>query len=476
MPDPNTVQPAQRPELNDHRSAGSGRQPARIERERLAALRRAEALEFERRTPRSRALRERAGAHLPLGVPMSWMAGLYRTAPIYIAGGRGASFLDVDGNAYLDFNVCDLSMTVGYGNESVAAALAAQARRGAQFLLPTEDAIVVGELLAARMGLPYWQFTLSASGSNTEVIRIARFMTGRPRIVIFGGHYHGHLEETLVREEAGRAVPDSAGLSPGSASYTTILPFNDLAALERTLAAGDVALVLTEPAMTNCNVILPDAGFHEGLRALTRRFGTLLCIDEAHTLQFAFGGLTREWGLEPDFITLGKGFGSGVAFGLYGMSGPVAEVFVRHLDVDIGPRGIATGGTTYGSALAVAVARVMLEEVLTVAAYERVRALGARLADGLEAAFRQRALPWTAFRCGPRAGYCLAPTLPRTGAEGEASLDFELIDARRVFMANRGLWDAVAAAGPQASIAHTERDIDTYVGVAGEFLDRIVAG
>jgi glutamate-1-semialdehyde 2,1-aminomutase len=447
---------------------------AMIDRERLALLRVAEDREFGRRTQRSRAARGRAAAHLPLGVPMSWMSGLYRTPPIYVAGGSGASFTDVDGNPYLDFNLCDLSMTIGYGNETVAAALAAQARRGAQFLLPTEDAIVVSRILAERMGLPFWQFTLSASGSNAEVIRIARFMTRRPRIVIFAGHYHGHIEETLVREEQGRSVPDTAGLSPGSAAHTTIVPFNDLDALERVLSAGDVALVLTEPAMTNCNLIMPDLDFHRGVRELTRRHGTLLCIDEAHTFQFAYGGLSNAWQLTSDFIVLGKGFGSGVAFGLYGMGPEVAECFATHLDVDIGPRGIATGGTTYASALATAVARAVLEDVLTAAAYERVRSLGAMLADGLDVVFRGRGLPWKAFRCGPRSGYCLEPVLPRTATDGYRSLDYELIDTRRVFMANRGIWDAVAAAGPQASIAQSDADIGTYLAAAGEFLDQVM--
>ena len=446
----------------------------RINRSRLAALRVAEDREFERRTVRSRALRKRASAHLPQGVPMSWMAGLYRTSPIYIARGEGASFTDVDDNSYLDFNLCDLSMTIGYGNETVAAALASQAKRGAQFLLPTEDAILVSEILADRTGLPFWQFTLSASGSNTEVIRIARFMTKRARIVIFGGHYHGHIEETLVREENGLSVPDTIGLSPGSAAHTTVLPFNDLKALERTLSVGDVALVLTEPVMTNCNLILPDPDFHRGMRDLTRQYGTLLGIDEAHTFQFAFGGLSREWRLSSDFIVLGKGVGSGVAFGLYGMSDEVASCFARHLDVDIGPRGIATGGTVYASALVLAVARVVLEKVLTAEAYERVRSLGAMLADGLDAAFRRRGLPWKAFRCGPRSGYCLQPELPRSGMDGFRSLDYELIDARRVFMANRGIWDAVASAGPQASFAHTDSHIAAYLAAAGEFLDQVI--
>jgi glutamate-1-semialdehyde 2,1-aminomutase len=235
-----------------------------------------------------------------------------------------------------------------------------------------------------------------------------------------------------------------------------------------------VALVLTEPALTNCNVILPDPDFHRGVRELTRRHGTLLCIDEAHTLQFAYGGLGREWRLAPDFIVVGKGFGSGVAFGLYGRSEEAGACFARHLDVDIGPRGIATGGTTYGSALATAVARVMLEQVMTAQAYERVRSLGVLLADGLDAEFARLELPWKAFRCGPRSGYCLEAELPRTGEDGLRSLDYELIDTRRVFMANRGIWDAVAAAGPQASIAHTDADIAAYLATAGHFLDHIV--
>ena len=411
-----------------------------------------------------------------MGVPMSWMAGLYPTSPLYIASGRGASFTDVDGNDYLDFNLCDLSMTIGYGNEVVANALSAQARRGSQFLLPTEDAIAVSEILAERMGLPYWQFTLSASGSNAEVIRIARSMTQRAKIVIFGGHYHGHIEETLACEENGSSVPDTLGLSPSSASHTTILPFNDLEKLEHTLAARDVALVLTEPVMTNCNLIMPDPGFHASLRQLTQRYETLLCIDEAHTFQFAYGGMTREWQLTPDFIVLGKGFGSGVAFGLYGMSDAVAEYFNARFDRFVPPRGIATGGTTYGSALALAVARVVLQEVLTEGAYNRVQSLGKILADGLDALFVRRGLPWRAFRCGPRSGYCLERHLPRNGTEGFRSLDNELIDARRIFMANRGIWDAVAAAGPQTSIAHSDENISTYLAAAGEFLDQILDG
>jgi len=453
-------------------SAG-GNAAAGIDRQRLTALHAAENAGFARRTQQSARFHERALRHLPNGVPMTWMRSIFRNAPIFVNGGSGATFTDVDGNPYLDFNVSDLSMTMGFGDAAITAALTGRARRGTQFLLPGEDAVVVAELLAARVGLPYWQFTLSATGANTEVIRVSRFMTGRHKIVIFGGHYHGHLDETLVREDQGRSLPDTTGLPPASAEHTIVVPFNDLAALERVLASGAVALVLTEPALTNCNVVLPEPGFHAGLRELTQRYGTLLCLDEAHTFQFAYGGLVREWQLPSDFVVLGKGFGSGVSFGLYGMSAPVAEIFTRHTDVEIGPRGIATGGTTYASALAAAVARAALEQVLTPDAYERARTLGARLADGLEAQFARQRLPWRAFRAGPRSGYCLEPALPRDGNEAANSIDFGFIDARRVYMANRGIWDAIASAGPQASFAHTPADIDRYVAVAGEFLEQL---
>lgn len=454
-------------------SSGNTNVP-KIDRRRLAELRAAEDADFIRRSPASATWRARARAHMPNGVPMTWMAGLYRTPPIYIDRGSGPAFTDVDGNNYLDFNVGDLSMTIGFGNEVIAEALAKQARRGVHFLLPGEDSIVVAELLAQRVGRPHWQFTHSATGANIEVMRVARFITGRHKVVIFGGHYHGHLDETLVREDQGRVVPDAAGLPPDSAAHTIVLPFNNLGALERVLASREVALVLTEPALTNCNVILPQSGFHAGVRDLTRRYGALLCIDEAHTFQFAYGGLVREWQLESDFVVAGKGFGSGVPFAVYGMTDAVAEVYSRHSDVDIGPRGIATGGTTFATALVMAAARAVLEDVLTPQAYEHVRSLGALLADGLDTQFQRRGLPWCAFRAGPRSGFCLESRLPQNGVEAERSLDFEWIDTRRVYMANRGIWDAVAGAGPQAALAHTPTDIQRYVATAGQFLDAVV--
>lgn len=450
-----------------------GKTSSMIDRTRLARIRSREEAAFKARIPTSTALLAQADRHMPQGVPMAWMANLYRFPTLFIADGGGASFRDVDGNLYLDFNVCDLAMTMGYGPEPIVEAVARQMRRGAHFLLPTTDAIAVSEDLASRTGMPFWQFTVSASSANTEILRIARHLTGRQKLLVFGGHYHGHIDETLVNSEDGQTVPELLGLPRDVAARTIIVPFNDLAAAERVLAGQDIALVLTEPALTNCNIVLPEPGFHAGLRQLTQRFGTLLCIDEAHTFQFAYGGLTREWQLTSDFMVLGKGLGTGVSFALYGMSEAVAEHMIRYRDIDIGPKGLATGGTTYGSALSVAVAKAALLEIMTPENYRRVADFGGHLSDGLEALFAEAGLPWRAFRLGPRAGYCMTPALPSNGEEAGLSLDTDLIDTRRVYMANRGIWDAVASAGPQAAFAHEATDIDHYLAAAADFIDEL---
>lgn len=454
-------------------SSETGRN-ATVDRSKLAEMRMREDTVFYDRIPQSKVLLERAKRHMPQGVPMAWMAGLYRFHTIFIADSERASFRDVDGNAYLDFNVCDLAMTMGYGPAPIVKATSEQMARGAHFLLATEDAIAVAEDLAARTGMPYWQFTVSASSANTEVLRIARHMTGRQKVLVFGGHYHGHIDETLVSAENGRSVPELLGLPRDAAERTIIVPFNDLAAAEHVLAKQDVALVLTEPALTNCNIVLPEPGFHQGLREITQRHGTLLCIDEAHTFQFAYGGLTKAWDLASDFMVLGKGLGTGLSFALYGMQHAVADHLTRYRDIDIGPKGLATGGTTYGSAVSVAVAKAALLEVMTPANYQRVIDLGTKLSDGLESIFAQRRLPWRAFRLGPRAGYCMSTELPHTGEEAALSLDAELIDTRRIYLANRGIWDAVVSAGPQASFAHEPADIALYLKTADDFIGEIV--
>jgi glutamate-1-semialdehyde aminotransferase len=447
-----------------------------IDRERLADVRAREEAEFDRRTPRSGELGERARRSMPDGVPMAWMASLYEHRPLFVARGAGCRFTDVDGNSYVDFNQADLSATCGFAPPAVLDAISKRAARGLQFLLPVEEAIDAAELLAERYGLPGWQFTVSASSANAEVIRLARHRTGRETLVVFGGHYHGHLDDTLVEGDEHGARPQLLGVNPRAAAATRVVPFNDLEALERVLGREDVAAVITEPALTNVGLVLPAAGFHGGARELTRAHGTLLVLDETHTQTFAYGGLTRAWDLEPDVIALGKSTGGGIPVGLYGMTRDLHEWMERHRDVYMREHGLATGGTTFANPLSLAAVAATLRHVQTPAAFDRAAALGVRLADGIESAAARHGLPWRAPRLGGRSGYCLEPELPRDARDAERSLDVDLIDTRRVHMANRGVWDAIASAGPAASFAHAEADVDEYLGALEEFLDDVCEG
>jgi glutamate-1-semialdehyde 2,1-aminomutase len=445
-----------------------------IDRKRLAAVRAREQEAFDGRTERSAELAQRARHHLPDGVPMAWMAGLYDHRPLYVAHGDGCRFTDVDGNNYLDFNQADLSATCGFAPPAVLDAIADRAARGLQFLLPVEEGIEAAELLAERYGLPAWQFTLSASGANAEAIRLARHVTGREVVVVFGGHYHGHLDDMLVTGDEHHGEPELLGVNPRAAADTRVVPFNDADALERVLAAGDVAAVITEPALTNVGVVLPGDGFFERVRALTRAHEALLILDETHTQTLAYGGMTRAWGLEPDVVTLGKSLGGGVPIGAYGMTAPLRDHMERHLDAYGRRVGLATGGTTYANPLSLAAAVAVLRAVQTPEAFERTAALGAQHADGIEAAAARHGLPWRAHRLGGRSGYCLEPELPRDAAEAERSIDFELVDTRRLHMANRGVWEAIASAGPAVSFAHDAADVDEYLDALGAFLADVV--
>ena len=448
-----------------------------IDRDRLQALHARESEAFGRRTTRSAEHLARARERMPDGVPMAWMAGLIDHRPIVVAAGAGCRFTDLDGNEYLDFNQADLSASCGFAPAPVLEAIAERAPRGLQFLLPVEEALAAADLLAERFALPAWQFTLSASGANQEAIRLARHRTGREVIVVFGGHYHGHLDDTLVEgdeegDEAG-ARPGNLGLNPRAAADTRIVPFNDAEAVARVLARDEVAAVITEPALTNVGVVLPVPGFHEEVRRLTRQHGALLVLDETHTQTAAYGGCTRAWGLAPDIITLGKSLGGGVPVGAYGMTAELRDHLERHRDAHGRIAGIATGGTTYANPLSLAAVVATLTRVQTPEAFARSGALGARLADGIEATAARHGLPWRAHRLGGRSGYCLEPELPRTADDAARSLDAELIDARRLFMANRGLWEAIASAGPAVSLAHAAEDVDAYLGVLDAFLEEV---
>ena len=299
----------------------------------------------------------RAREHMPNGVPMAWMAS-DNDQPVYIDHGRGAAFTDLDGFSYVDFNASDMAMFCGHANPQIVAAVREQAARSTQFLLPTPASVEVAEELAGRYPVPLWQFTLSATQANTEVIRLARAATGRDVVVLFQGHYHGHFDEGLVDLEDGQVAAVQRGLSKGVTGRVRIAQFNDAGTLRRALEPGDVALVLTEPAMTNTvHMLLPEPGWHEELRGLTRQHGTLLAIDETHTHVVGPGGATALWGLRPDVVTIGKAVAGGLPMGAYGVSAELGE----QLDA---ARNVATGGTLFGNPLSAAAAKAALTGVL----------------------------------------------------------------------------------------------------------------
>jgi glutamate-1-semialdehyde 2,1-aminomutase len=410
---------------------------------------------------------ERARAHMPNGVPMAWMA-TDNGPPVYIDRGTGAGFTDLDGFSYLDFNASDMAMFCGHANPAIVAAVQAQVARSTQFLLPTPDSVAVAEELARRYPVPFWQFTLSATQANTEAIRLARAVTGREVVVLFQGHYHGHFDEGLVDLADGQARMVQRGLAKGVTGRVRIAQFNDPDLLKRALAPGDVALVLTEPAMTNnLHLLYPEPGWHDALRSLAREYGTLLCIDETHTHVVAPGGATGQWQLQPDMITIGKAVAGGLPMGAYGVTTELAG----ELDAS---RNVATGGTLFGNPLSAAAARAALTEVLTPTAYAHTTALGAELADGIERAIGTAGLPWTPIRFGPRSGQWYGPS-PCTGRQAHALTDPELTGLIRVWMANRGVWEALPGAGPTVPVPATGADVACYTEAYSELLATLAA-
>lgn len=450
-----------------------------IDPDRLDALKARENARFVAERPKSMALVERARRTMPRGVPMSWMDDLYEHPPVFVAQGRGASFTDVDGHTYLDMYIADMSAFCGHAPDAVVEAVSRRMALGNQFLMPGEDSIVVAEHLAVRYGLPRWQFTLSATQVNTEVIRLARAATGREIILMFDGKYHGHGDATLVVLEDGEVVPEERGLPRWITGQARVIGFNDVGALEAALAPRDVALVLAEPAMTNAGFILPDAGYHEALRRLTRETGTLLAIDETHSLVMAYGGLTREYRLEPDMLTIGKSIAAGVPLGAYGMTEEIAAHIAppddHHVISGVAVDQVSTGGTLFANALSMAAGRAALIEVLTEDAFERSAVLGARMARGLRTAIEAVGLIWTVVQLGAHAAYFFAATPPRNGAESRAADDPRLRALMRVWLANRGVWESGWWLGPTVSLAHTAAHVDDYVDLFGRCLADLVS-
>jgi glutamate-1-semialdehyde 2,1-aminomutase len=440
-----------------------------IDRSRLTTLYQAEQCRFEADHPKSKALFERARKSLLDGVPMNWMVKWAGGFPLFVAEGKGAWFTDVDGRRYLDLCLGDTGAMTGHAPDATVEAVKQQAERGFTFMLPSEDHIWVAEELTRRFGLPCWQFALTATDANRFVIRLARMLTGRPRILVFNWCYHGTVDESFATLVDGRVESRSGNIGPPvhPSETTRVVEFNDLPALEAALASKDVACVLAEPAMTNVGIIHPDPGFHSALREITRKTGTLLVIDETHTICTGPGGYTRAHGLTPDLLTLGKPIGGGVPGSVYGFSAEVVERLkgkIALADSDTG----GIGGTLAGNAFALAAMRATLEQVLTDACYARTIPLAERFQTGVEGVIAEFNLPWIVKRLGCRAEYWFRPAPPRNGGEAAAAGDLELDRFMHLFALNRGIlltpFHNMALIAPDT----TEADIDRHTAVFRE--------
>jgi glutamate-1-semialdehyde 2,1-aminomutase len=449
-----------------------------IDRAHLTALLQREQELFAQRHPASRAEYERARGSLFGAVPMTWMNKAAGRFPIYVDTAHGARVTDLDGLEYVDFALGDTGAMAGH---SPAATVAAVQHRiqdlgGFTTMMPTADAAWVGRELARRFGVPLWSFALTATDANRWAIRLARAVTGRPKILVNSYCYHGSVDEVLLKVDAdGRQVSREGNVgAPVDPTVTTrVVEYNDLAALERELGHGDVACVLMEPALTNIGIVLPEAGYLDGVRRLTRAAGALLINDETHTFSAGPGGATRGWGLEPDIVTIGKAIGGGVPSAAYGLSAELAARIEAMPDLDLVDMG-GVGGTLAGNPVSTAAMRATLGEVLTDDAWGPMTELADRFGDAVSAVIDEAGLPWSVSRLGARVEYRFCRPAPRTGGESAAAADAELEDYLHVYLANRGVlmtpFHNMALMSPATTAADVDRHTALFTAAVHELI------
>jgi glutamate-1-semialdehyde 2,1-aminomutase len=432
---------------------------------------------FREEHPRSAELSERAKRSLLSGVPMHWMVRWAGGFPVFATAAHGARFHDVDGHEYIDFCLGDTGAMTGHSPPGTVRAVKEQVDRGITLMLPSEDALWVGEELGRRFGLPYWQFALTATDANRFAIRLARAVTGRRKILVFNWCYHGTVDETfativdgLVREREG-----TLGAPVEPSETTRVVEFNEFDALERELDEGDVACVLAEPALTNIGIVLPQPGYHEGLRETTERTGTLLIIDETHTICAGPGGYTAAYGLEPDLLTIGKPIAGGLPAAAYGFSEDVArrvDGAIPEREADVG----GVGGTLAANVLSLAAMRATLGEVLTEEAFVRMIELGERFEAGVQQVIDNHSLPWHVVRLGCRVEYLFRPEPARTGAEAAAGGDQALDRFIHLYALNRGIlltpFHNMALMSPATVEADVDRHTEVFDAAARELTGR----
>jgi glutamate-1-semialdehyde 2,1-aminomutase len=441
-----------------------------IDRTRLQSLLEQEETLFHQKHPRSFELYTRAKRSLYGGVPMLWMIRWAGSFPIFVDHAKGAHFVDVDGNEYIDFCLGDTGAMTGHSPDKTLEAIKSQAEKGITLMLPFEDVISVGEELQRRFGLPYWQFALTATDANRFALRMARFITGRPKVLVFNYCYHGSVDETFItldNEGTPGARPNNMGPQVDPRYTTKVIEFNDIGSLEIALSSGDVAAVLTEPVMTNIGIIHPAPDFHDWLRKLTRKYGTYLIIDETHTICAGPGGYTREHNLEPDFFTIGKPIAGGVPAAVYGFTEEVANRFEALLDKDDSDVG-GIGGTLAGNALSIAAMKATFEYVLTDDFYIKATILQEYFTAGVQEVIAEFKLPWIVKQLGNRSEYWFQPNSPKNGGEAAANIDHELDRYMHLYALNRGIlmtpFHNMALISPET----TTQDVDQHTAVFRE--------
>ncbi|MFC0588581.1 aspartate aminotransferase family protein [Novosphingobium aquiterrae] len=425
--------------------------------------------------PRSAALAQEAARHWHRGVPFHWMLDWGTPFPLFAARAQGAALWDADGHRYDDFCLGDTGSMFGHSPAPVARAIAAQASLGLTYMLPTADAVVVADELAKRFLLPFWQVTSSASEANRAVIRWCRGITGRDKVLVFNGCYHGAVDDVFVDLRGG--VPELRRSLVGQVydmrEHTVVIEFNDLPALEAALAKGDVACVLMEPAMTNVGMVLPDPGYLEALRQLTTHHGALLVFDETHTISTGYGGHTATHGPLPDLFVLGKPVAGGVPCAVYGFSAEVAERMERcRAEGETGHSGIGT--TLSANALALAAMRACLSEVMTPAAYAHMLPLAEDLAAKLRAVIAANGLAWHVTHIGARGEFLCTDKPPRNGSEARKAMQGPLEHALHLFLINRGVLIAPFHNMTLVSPATTPAQVDRLAEVLDQCLKTLI--
>ncbi|HEU4977030.1 MAG TPA: transaminase [Baekduia sp.] len=450
-----------------------------LDRERAATILDRERSTFAERNPRSVALAERARGSLLHGVPMPWMAKWAGGAPLFLAEAHGSRVVDVDGHAYVDVALGDTGAMPGHSPEPTVDAVIERLRDrgGITAMMPTEDAIAVGDELARRFGVPAWQFTLSATDANRFILRMCRQVQRRPKVLIFQWSYHGTVDETVAALDAnGRVVPKPGNVGPAvdPAVTTKVVEFNDIDAVRAALADRDVACVLAEPAMTNVGMVLPAPGFLQQLEEACAETETLLVYDETHTFSAGPGGCVRAWGLKPDAVTLGKALGAGVPIGAYGLSAELRDRVLADTEGDYLDWG-GVGGTLAGNALSLAAARATLTEVLTDDAFTRMHAACDRYVAGVREVFAKHGAPWCVVQLGARAEFHFVAEPPADGGAAHATIDPLLDDVLHAALLNRGVmltpFHNMALMGPSTS----DEDVDAVVAALDEVVGELFA-